>query len=41
MAGALDRSNPTVKAVHDLVGNVAVFALAVVLINKYGHKLAV
>lgn len=39
--GAFDRSNPTVKAYQDLAVNVGVFALAVVLINRYGHKLAV
>lgn len=41
LAGFLDRSDPSVKAAHDLAVNVGLFAVAVVLINKYGHKLAV
>ena len=41
VAGALDRTDPDVKVAQDLAASVTLFALAVVLINKYGHKLAV
>ena len=36
-----DRANPAVKSTHDLVINVAVFAVAVYAMHKWGHKLAV
>ena len=37
----LDRSNPASRAYQDLGMNVALFAAAVLLINRFGHKLAV
>jgi hypothetical protein len=36
-----NRNDPTVKAYHDVVAHVALFAAAVFLIQRYGHKLAV
>ena len=41
MSRAFDRSDPSVRAYHDLAINVGIFAVAVVMINRYGHKLAV
>lgn len=36
-----DRANPAVKTTHDLAFNVAVFAVAVYAMHRFGHKLAV
>jgi len=41
VTGALDRTDPTIKTRQDAAVNVALFAAAVFLIHKYGHKLAV
>lgn len=41
VTGALDRSNPIVKTRQDALLNVALFGAAVLLIHRYGHKLAV
>ena len=41
VAKIFDRRDPAVRAYQDLTFNVALFAAAVFLINRYGHKLAV
>lgn len=41
VARVSDRSDPTIKGRQDLALNAALFVGAVLLINKYGYKLAV
>jgi uncharacterized membrane protein len=36
-----DRSDPDVRALHTLIWNVGLFAVAAIFIQKYGYKLAV
>lgn len=40
-ASYLDRSNDKVRVAQDFLFNTGFFVAAVVLINQYGHKLAV